>query len=39
MEHVSLKMNATTASLPYLVTKQRKFGHLYDYTADDSPAD
>lgn len=39
VERVSLKIDATTASLPYLVTKQRKFGHLYDYTGDESRAD
>jgi GTP cyclohydrolase II len=35
IEHVSLKIDATPDSLPYLVTKQRKFGHLYDYLAED----
>lgn len=35
VEHVSLKIDATTESLSYLVTKQRKFGHLYDYTSDE----
>ncbi|WP_170970245.1 hypothetical protein [Nocardioides jishulii] len=39
VEHVSLKIDATTSSLPYLITKQRKFGHLYDYTAGEQRAD
>lgn len=37
VERAPLKIEATPASLPYLVTKQRKFGHLYDYTADGQP--
>lgn len=34
IDRVSLKIDATPDSLPYLVTKQRKFGHLYDYLAE-----
>lgn len=39
VERVPLRIEATVDSLPYLLTKQRKFGHLYDYTnGPDSPA-
>lgn len=36
VEHVSLKIDATPDSLNYLVTKQQKFGHLYNYLTDSA---
>jgi GTP cyclohydrolase II len=39
VEHVPLKIDATADSLPYLLTKQRKFDHLYDYSASEQPMD
>lgn len=37
VDHVSLTIDATQDSLPYLITKQRKFGHLYNYLDDTGP--